>query len=549
MARLLLAKVFGDLTVDVHRDSHRFEWRSAPVDLGPVAVYSGAIASGVIMRGEPSGYIVRLAAGSPERASSSGEATEISPGRSAAVFSPGSRSELSTEGRSRPITVRIDARYLEAQLEALTGVPVRRPVAFALSMSTADGAGTFLEHLCQLLAAESERAGPALGHPLVMASLGEAVTRALLLGQPHDHTHLLSSPAPPSSRSVVRLVEEYVDAHAAEPIRTTDLTALVGASMASIDAAFRAHRATTPMAFLRKRRLLLARERLLLPESGETVTEVAHASGFLHRETFDAAYAAEHGESPVETKRRGLLAIEAPPPPSPRRTTSIASPEQGTVFVVHADPHMRETMTEVLREAGHAVQAFASLHAFLAAACPSGAGCAVLDVQLATPEGLKVGAALRESGCALPVVLTSDDADVRVAVEAMKAGAVDFLLAPVDGATLLAAVARGLARDAEARAAQAGEEALAARVAVLSRREREVCDRVARGMLNKQIAAELEISVSAVRLYRAKGMEKLGVGSAAELAGLFARSGGRSPSGPLPNGARGRRSPGRSGRG
>jgi FixJ family two-component response regulator len=243
-------------------------------------------------------------------------------------------------------------------------------------------------------------------------------------------------------------------------------------------------------------------------------------------EEFDAAYAAEHGESPVETKRRGLLATE--PPPSPRRARSIPSPEKATVFVVHGDLSRRASMTGVLREAGHEVRAFASSRALLAEARPSGAGCAVLDAKLARSEGLEAGAALRESGCALPVVLTSDDGDVRVAVEAMKAGAVDFLVEPIDEAALLAAVERGLARDAEARAARAGEEALAARVAVLSPREREVCDRVARGMLNKQIAAELGISASAVRIYRAKGMEKLGVGSAAELASLFARlTGGR----------------------
>jgi FixJ family two-component response regulator/AraC-like DNA-binding protein len=526
MARLLLAKVYGDITVDVPRDSHRFEWRAAAVDLGPVTIFSGAITSSVIMRGEPSGYTVRLAAGSPERAASSGEATEIVAGRSAAVFSPGARSELSAEGLSLPITVRIDARYLEAQLEALTGVPIRRPVAFALSMPTADGAGSFLERLCHFLA-EAERAGPALGHALLTASLGEAVTRALLLGQPHDHTHLLERPAPPSSKSVVRLVEGYIDAHAAGPVRTTDLTALVGASMASINAAFRAHRATTPMAFLRERRLLLARERLRSPDRGETVTDVAHAAGFLRREKFDAVYAAEHGESPVETKRRGLLATE-PPPPSPRRAMSIPSPEKATVFVVHGDPSRCEALAGVLREAGHEVRAFASSRALRAAARPSGAGCAVLDAELARSEGLEAATALRASGCALPVVLTSDDGDVRMAVEAMKAGAVDFLLEPIEGATLLAAVERGLARDAEARAARAGEEALAARVAVLSPREREVCDRVARGMLNKQIAAELGISASAVRIYRAKGMEKLGVGSAAELASLFTRrTGGR----------------------
>lgn len=523
MARLILGKVYGDLTVDIPRDSHRFEWRATSVDLGPVALFRGTVTSDVTLRGEVSDYIVSLTAGSSMRAAASREAAEISPGRSAAVFSPGPRAEWTTAAQSRTMTLRIDARYLKEQLEALTGMPIRQRLTFALSMPTADGAGSFLERLCHFLAAETERVGLAFDHPLMRASLGEALTRALLLGQPHDHAHLLARRAPASSQAVVRLVEEYVEAHAAEPIRSTDLVALVDAPMASIDAAFQAHRGTTPMAFLRKRRLALARERLLQPEPGGTVTDVAQAFGFPRRETFDAAYAAEFGETAVETRRRGLLAIE--PPPSTRRATPSPSPSPSTVFVVNADPSRRETMTEVLREAGHTVQAFASPRAFLAAVLSAGAGCIVLDVQLPELSGLEVKAALRESGCALPVVFTSDDRDVTVVVTAMKTGAVDFLLSPVDAETLLAAVAHGLARDAEARAKRAGDEALTARIAVLSPREREVCERVARGVLNKQIAAELEISESSVRLHRAEGMRKLGVGSAAELGSLFARLG------------------------
>jgi hypothetical protein len=110
------------------------------------------------------------------------------------------------------MTLRIDARYLEEQLEALTGVPIRRPLAFALAMPTVDGAGSFLERICHFLVAETERVGLAFDHPLMRASLGEAVARALLLGQPHDHAHLLERRAPASSQAVVRLVEEYVDA-------------------------------------------------------------------------------------------------------------------------------------------------------------------------------------------------------------------------------------------------------------------------------------------------------------------------------------------------
>ncbi|WP_437739669.1 response regulator [Sorangium sp. So ce1504] len=522
-ARVLLATIYGDLTADTVGRGHRFEWRATPVDMGPVSLFSGAFASGMCLRGVSSGYTVSMATGGSVPAASSGEAAEIAPGRSAAVFSPGVRSEWSVEGPARPMNLRVDARYLEAQLEALTGVAIRGPLAFSLSMPTTDGPGTFLARLCRFLSTETERAGRALGHPVVMASLGEAVARALLFGQPHDHAHLLEKAAPPSSRSVVRLVEEYLDAHAEGPIGTADLTTLAGASMASIDGAF-AYRGATPWDFLRKRRLLLARDRLLLAEPGETAASVAHAAGYLRVERFGAAYAAEFGETPAETRRRGLLAAEAPPSPRPRATSpSPRGAEAATVFLVHRDPCWRGAAAGLLQEAGHVVQAFASSLALLEAARAVVSGCVVLDVQLPDLNGLEVRALLREEGCALPVVFTSDDGDVTVAVEAMKAGAVDFLAEPLDAEALLAAVARALALDAEARAARAEVEALAARLAALSPRQREVCERVARGMLNKQIATELGISMSAVRLYRSEGMEKLGVASAAELASLFAR--------------------------
>lgn len=530
MARLSLAQVYGDLSIDVPRHGHRFEWSATPIDLGPVVIFSGSITTDVLLRGDVRGYTISLAAGSDARGASSGGATEIAPGRSAAVFSPGGRCELRAAGPFRSSTMRIDPLFLAAQLEALAGTSPARPLEFVLSMSTALGAGALLERVCLFLTEDPERAERALRHPLVRTSLAETVAHLLLVGQPHDHAHLLERRAPPSSQTVVRRVEEYVYAHAAEAISAADLAALAGAPLASITAAFQAHRGTTPIDFLRHRRLTLARERLLLAGPGETIASVAHASGFLRPERFEAAYAAAFGESPAETKRRGLRAIEAPARSQSRaRTQPPREANPPTVFLVRRDASRREASAELLREAGHAVQVFDSPLGFLSAARTAGAGCAVIDVHLPDLNGLEVRAVLRESGSALPVVLTSDIADVTLAVEAMKAGAVDFLVEPIDEAALLAAVARALARDAEARSARAEEEAHAARFAALSPRQREVCERAARGMLNKQIAAELGISASAVRFYRAEGMEKLGVGSAAELGQLMASwpSGGR----------------------
>ncbi len=172
---------------------------------------------------------------------------------------------------------------------------------------------------------ELSRGSEALAHPLVAHSLGQALARQLLFGQPHDLAHLLDKPAPPSSRTVVRMVEEYLEAHATEAIRVADLAALTGASVRSIEAAFRAQRGSTPGAFLRSKRLMLARQRLLASEPGVTATHVAYATGFLRRARFDAAYLQQFGETPDETQRRGLIANGAPPSSSSRPSPVPAS--------------------------------------------------------------------------------------------------------------------------------------------------------------------------------------------------------------------------------
>lgn len=110
------------------------------------------------------------------------------------------------------------------------------------------------------------------------------------------------------------------------------------------------------------------------------MTDVARASGFVRRERFHAAYAAGIGETPSETRRRGLLGRRSQPPPNEQRVTSIPSPSPSpsTVFVIHTDPRAREALSEALREAGHEVRAFASPTALRASWPSAGAACAVL---------------------------------------------------------------------------------------------------------------------------------------------------------------------------
>jgi hypothetical protein len=159
-----------------------------------------------------------------------------------------------------------------------------------------------------------------------------------------------------------------------------------GAPMASLDAAFRTHRGTTPMALLRRKRLELGRDRLLLPEPVGAVRNVAHAAGFLRPEQFAAAYPGEFGETrrdqAAPPPRERSEAPLGPPHALGRVMTTVPVPQEPTVFVVHGDPTLRASMTGLLRKAGQAVQGFASPLAFRAAARSVGPGCVVIDSQL-----------------------------------------------------------------------------------------------------------------------------------------------------------------------
>lgn len=193
------------------------------------------------------------------------------------------------------------------------------------------------------------------------------------------------------------------------------------------------------------------------------------------------------------------------------------------VHVVDDDESLRTALVRLLEAAGFGARGYASTGDFLMHPLPDRPGCILLDVRMPGPSGLELQEALRRQGVTLPVVFLTGHADVTSSVQALKAGAVDFLTKPVERKTLLEALHRALARDAAQRAARGDADDLRARVASLTPREREVFERVAAGMLNKQIADAMGIAERTVKLQRASVMAKLGVGSAAELGRLAER--------------------------
>jgi FixJ family two-component response regulator len=192
------------------------------------------------------------------------------------------------------------------------------------------------------------------------------------------------------------------------------------------------------------------------------------------------------------------------------------------VFIVDDDEAVVRALTRVLRSADFVVEPFSSPRAFLARGHHEGPACLLLDQRMPEITGLDLQRRLGPNP-SLPVVFMSAYGDVGTSVQAMKAGAMDFLVKPVAAEQLLNVVTRALAKSEQALLEREERTEVAARLGRLTPRERQVCDLVVAGLLNKQIAAELELSEKTVKIHRGHMMHKLGVGSVAELTRLIER--------------------------
>jgi FixJ family two-component response regulator len=195
------------------------------------------------------------------------------------------------------------------------------------------------------------------------------------------------------------------------------------------------------------------------------------------------------------------------------------------VYLVDDDPGVRRAMARLLRAAGYQVATYGSAAEFLEAKSPDGPGCLVLDVRMPEVGGLELQQSLLRSGQSRPIVFITGHGDIPTSVQAMKAGAVDFLTKPVAEKDLLAAVDRALARDATERQKRTADQSLRDRVARLSSRERQIFELVTAGLLNKQIGARLGTGERTVKLHRARVMKKLEAESTADLVRIAERLG------------------------
>lgn len=192
-------------------------------------------------------------------------------------------------------------------------------------------------------------------------------------------------------------------------------------------------------------------------------------------------------------------------------------PSNNVVHVIDDDEAMRHSLAFLLRSANVQVKTYESAAAFLEQLATFSVGCVITDVRMPGMNGMDLLQRIRELKVALPVIVMTGHGDVRLAVEAMKGGAVDFIEKPFDDEVLLTAVRSALNVQATDHERHAIRAAINDRLALLSNRERQVLEGLVAGHPNKTIAYDLEISPRTVEVYRANVMTKMEAASLSEL--------------------------------
>lgn len=196
-----------------------------------------------------------------------------------------------------------------------------------------------------------------------------------------------------------------------------------------------------------------------------------------------------------------------------------------TVFLVDDDAGVLKALSRLLHTKGYETCAFTSAQEFLEEHDPARPGCAIFDISMPGLDGLALQQIFKTGGHQRPVIFLTGKGDIPKTVQAMKAGAIDFLTKPVKDVVLLDAVARAEAADARVRQGLAELTVIEAKIASLTPREREVLSHVIAGRLNKQIAADLGTAEKTIKVHRGRMMDKLGVRTVADLVRLSEKAG------------------------
>jgi FixJ family two-component response regulator len=205
--------------------------------------------------------------------------------------------------------------------------------------------------------------------------------------------------------------------------------------------------------------------------------------------------------------------------------SSGISHTRAAVFVVDGDISVRQSLEVLIRCAGWQPETFGSAREFLSHPRAHVPSCLVLDITLPDLSGLELQRRIAAERIDMPIIFITGFGDVPMTVQAMKAGALEFLTKPFDADVLIQAISNAIERSSKALRGEAELQVLRDRHASLSRREREVMAIVVSGMLNKQVAAELGISEITVKAHRARAMRKMKANSLVDLVNMAARLG------------------------
>jgi AraC-like DNA-binding protein len=283
-----------------HTGGRRFTWKATHVAVGEVMVSTSAYTGAVTGRvDEVTKYWLSITTESGGRVVHGDAATTYAAG-SGNILSPGMPATMELGDGFSGLLVGIPKPVVERTLAAIYGREVSAP-RFALTVDyREDGPAADLGRLVRYLAGEADRASSLLAVPAIAVRLEEALVHALLR-LPHDCAQPPGKT--PFDLGVVRRVEDYIAAHAADPVTLADLARVAGTGIRTLQAMFRRHRGHGPMTFLRARRFDLARARL---DSGDpaTVAEIALDCGFTHLGRFSTTYRALFGERPTDTRLR-----------------------------------------------------------------------------------------------------------------------------------------------------------------------------------------------------------------------------------------------------
>ena len=196
---------------------------------------------------------------------------------------------------------------------------------------------------------------------------------------------------------------------------------------------------------------------------------------------------------------------------------------QPTVYIVDDDHAVRDALRLLLKSVGLPVEVFASGDEFLSGWRVDLRGCIVADIRMPGMSGLEMQQTLQSRGCRLPVIFITGHGDVPMAVEAMKAGALDFVQKPFRDQDLLDRINEALQQERSLHQVDLEVEELTARLQALTPRERQVLERVVSGQPNKVIAMDLQVSQRTVEIHRARVMEKMQARSLAQLVRMTSR--------------------------